>query len=50
MVDANYAYDRRDARRVGRELEGVGVEWFEEPVRLKTSRATPTSVRRSTYR
>ena len=23
MVDANYAYDRRDARRVGRELEGV---------------------------
>ena len=33
MVDANYAYDRRDARRVGRELEAVGVEWFEEPVR-----------------
>ena len=33
MVDANYAYDRRNARRVGRELEGLGVEWFEEPVR-----------------
>ena len=32
MVDANYAYDRRDARRVGRELESLGVEWFEEPV------------------
>ncbi|QLG27333.1 mandelate racemase/muconate lactonizing enzyme family protein [Halorarum halophilum] len=32
MVDANYAYDRRDARRVGRELESLDVEWFEEPV------------------
>lgn len=33
MVDANYAYDRRDARRVGRELEELNIEWFEEPVR-----------------
>jgi D-galactarolactone cycloisomerase len=32
MVDANYAYDRTDARRVGRALEEQGVHWFEEPV------------------
>ena len=32
MVDANYAYDRTDARRVGRALEEEGVHWFEEPV------------------
>jgi len=32
MVDANYAYDRTDARRVGRALEAQGVHWFEEPV------------------
>ena len=32
MVDANYAYDRTDARRVGRALEGEDVYWFEEPV------------------
>ena len=32
MVDANYAYDRTDARRVGRALEDEGVHWFEEPV------------------
>lgn len=32
MVDANYAYDRTAARRVGRGLEREGVRWFEEPV------------------
>jgi D-galactarolactone cycloisomerase len=32
MVDANYAYDRTDARRVGRALEAADVYWFEEPV------------------
>lgn len=32
MVDANYAYDRTDARRVGRALEDEDVLWFEEPV------------------
>ena len=32
MVDANYAYDRTDARRVGRALEAEDVHWFEEPV------------------
>ena len=32
MVDANYAYDRTDARRVGRALAAEGVHWFEEPV------------------
>jgi D-galactarolactone cycloisomerase len=32
MVDANYAYDRRNARRVGRALKELDTEWFEEPV------------------
>jgi D-galactarolactone cycloisomerase len=32
MVDANYAYDRTDARRVGRALAAEDVHWFEEPV------------------
>jgi len=32
MVDANYAYSRRDARRVGRALGELNVAWFEEPV------------------
>ncbi|MFC6734209.1 MULTISPECIES: mandelate racemase/muconate lactonizing enzyme family protein [unclassified Haladaptatus] len=32
MVDANYAYDRKTARRVGGALEAEGVYWFEEPV------------------
>jgi len=32
MVDANYAYDRETARRVGRALEAFDVRWFEEPV------------------
>jgi D-galactarolactone cycloisomerase len=32
MVDANYAYDLGTARTVGRALEGLDVEWFEEPV------------------
>jgi D-galactarolactone cycloisomerase len=32
MVDANYAYTRREARAVGRRLEELGVHWFEEPV------------------
>ncbi|MFC7256067.1 mandelate racemase/muconate lactonizing enzyme family protein [Haloplanus litoreus] len=32
MVDANYAYTRREAREVGRRLDGLGVHWFEEPV------------------
>ncbi len=32
MVDANYAYDAGTARRVGRELDALGVYWFEEPV------------------
>ena len=33
MVDANYAYDRPTARRVGDRLEAYDVRWFEEPVR-----------------
>ena len=32
MVDANGAYSRGTARRVGAALDEVGVEWFEEPV------------------
>lgn len=32
MVDANYAYGRAEARRVGRALEDLDVTWFEEPV------------------
>jgi L-alanine-DL-glutamate epimerase-like enolase superfamily enzyme len=32
MVDANGAYDRGRARRVGAALDEVGVTWFEEPV------------------
>lgn len=33
MVDANYAYTRRTAHRVGRALEDLDVYWFEEPIR-----------------
>jgi D-galactarolactone cycloisomerase len=33
MVDANYAYDRPTARRVGERLAEYDVRWFEEPVR-----------------
>ncbi|TBR41100.1 mandelate racemase/muconate lactonizing enzyme family protein [Marinomonas agarivorans] len=32
MVDANHAYTAREAIPLGRELEQLGVEWFEEPV------------------
>jgi D-galactarolactone cycloisomerase len=32
MADANGAYDGRTAIRVGRELEQLGLAWFEEPV------------------
>jgi L-alanine-DL-glutamate epimerase-like enolase superfamily enzyme len=32
MVDANGAYSRGLARRVGAELDRLGVTWFEEPV------------------
>lgn len=32
MVDANYAYNRREARLIGRELASLDIEWFEEPV------------------
>jgi D-galactarolactone cycloisomerase len=32
MVDANYAYTRREARTVGRALDALGIRWFEEPV------------------
>lgn len=32
MVDANHAYTARDAIPLGRELEKLGVYWFEEPV------------------
>lgn len=32
MVDANGGYTRGQARRVGRELDELGVVWFEEPV------------------
>ncbi|MFF0425377.1 enolase C-terminal domain-like protein [Streptomyces sp. NPDC004520] len=31
-VDANGAYTRKQAVRVGRALDGMGVGWFEEPV------------------
>ncbi|MEU2232520.1 enolase C-terminal domain-like protein [Streptomyces vietnamensis] len=31
-VDANGAYTRKQAVRIGRALDGVGVGWFEEPV------------------
>lgn len=33
MVDANYAYGRPEAHRVGRALDDLGIHWFEEPVR-----------------
>jgi L-alanine-DL-glutamate epimerase-like enolase superfamily enzyme len=32
MVDANGGYGRAQARRVGAELDAMGVVWFEEPV------------------
>ncbi len=32
MVDANHAYTTREAIPLGRELEKLGVSWFEEPV------------------
>ncbi|WP_086932559.1 mandelate racemase/muconate lactonizing enzyme family protein [Agarilytica rhodophyticola] len=32
MVDANHAYTTREAIPLGRELEQLGVSWFEEPV------------------
>lgn len=32
MVDANHAYTAREAIPLGRELEALGVFWFEEPV------------------
>lgn len=32
MVDANHAYTTREAIAIGRELERLGVYWFEEPV------------------
>ncbi len=32
MVDANGGYTRGQARRVGAELDDLGVSWFEEPV------------------
>jgi len=32
MVDANHAYGRKDAIRLGRELEQYNLRWFEEPV------------------
>lgn len=32
MVDANHCYTATDAIHVGRELERLGVKWFEEPV------------------
>jgi L-alanine-DL-glutamate epimerase-like enolase superfamily enzyme len=31
-VDANMAYDRREALAVARDLEQLGVMWFEEPI------------------
>ena len=32
MVDANGGYTRGQARRIGRDLDALGVVWFEEPV------------------
>ncbi|MFS1423035.1 mandelate racemase/muconate lactonizing enzyme family protein [Shewanella sp. 10N.286.48.B5] len=32
MVDANHAYTAREAIPLGRELQNLGVHWFEEPV------------------
>ncbi len=32
MVDANHAYTTREAIPLGRELERMGITWFEEPV------------------
>lgn len=32
MVDANGAYTSGQAKRVGRELDALGLRWFEEPV------------------
>ncbi|PMG28336.1 MULTISPECIES: mandelate racemase/muconate lactonizing enzyme family protein [unclassified Shewanella] len=32
MVDANHAYTTREAIPLGRELQNLGVNWFEEPV------------------
>lgn len=32
MVDANHAYDAVAAIRLGRQIETLGIDWFEEPV------------------
>src|SRR5260370_1436466 len=32
MVDANHAYDATAAIRLGRQIEGLDIAWFEEPV------------------
>lgn len=32
LVDANGGYTAKQAVRVGRELDRLGVQWFEEPV------------------
>jgi D-galactarolactone cycloisomerase len=32
MVDANHAYDATAAIRLGRQIEGCDIAWFEEPV------------------
>ncbi|WP_433677874.1 enolase C-terminal domain-like protein [Nocardia sp. CA-119907] len=48
MVDANGAYTVGQARRVGADLDRLGVEWFEEPVSsddLKGLQAVRNSVR-----
>lgn len=32
LVDANNAYSRIDAMKMGRELDNLGIYWFEEPI------------------
>lgn len=32
MIDANHAYNRREARELAQRLEGIGIGWFEEPL------------------
>jgi L-alanine-DL-glutamate epimerase-like enolase superfamily enzyme len=48
MVDANGAYSTGQARRVGAELDDLGVTWFEEPV--SSDDTTGLAVLRTTLR
>jgi L-alanine-DL-glutamate epimerase-like enolase superfamily enzyme len=44
-VDANQGYTVQDAIEVSRRLDGLGIRWFEEPVRWTNDRASMRDVR-----